>query len=67
MVRRYDDPHLTRLPTTTRTHRVASCEKGPMRTHQCPYCHDNFTPSRYRPDQGVCSGAKLTVFKRNIL
>ncbi len=87
MVRR---PTLDPLTDTTRAHRVASCEKGPMRTHQCPYCHDNFTPSRAvaedtvakarsngransrggdgsgqsdRPDQGVCSGATLTVLQ----
>ena len=26
--------------------------------HQCPYCHQNFTPSPYRPDQRICSWPK---------
>jgi hypothetical protein len=35
-----------------------------MRTHQCPYCHDNFTPSRYRPDQAVCSAPECQRQRR---
>ncbi len=26
--------------------------------HQCPYCHHDFTPSPYRPQQRVCSRPK---------
>jgi hypothetical protein len=26
-----------------------------MIIHRCPYCHETFFPSRYRPDQVVCS------------
>ena len=26
-----------------------------MRTPVCPYCREPFSPSRYRPDQAVCS------------
>jgi hypothetical protein len=27
-----------------------------MSTRCCPYCSEHFTPSRYHPDQVVCSG-----------
>jgi len=26
-----------------------------MTTSRCPYCHEFFAPSRYRPDQAICS------------
>jgi hypothetical protein len=26
-----------------------------MTLRRCPYCHEQFTPSRYHPDQVVCS------------
>ena len=30
----------------------------------CPYCREFFTPSRYRPDQVVCSGPKCQRQRR---
>lgn len=35
-----------------------------MRTHQCPYCHNKFIPSRYRPDQAVCSDSSCQRQRR---
>jgi len=32
--------------------------------HQCLYCNQNFTPSRYRPDQRVCSRPKCQRSRR---
>lgn len=28
-----------------------------MSPRRCPYCHESFEPSKFRPDQRVCSGA----------
>ncbi len=35
-----------------------------MRTPLCPYCHEAFLPSRYRPDQVVCSAPECQRQRR---
>ena len=36
-----------------------------LMTHRCPYCRESFTPSRYRPDQVVCSGKDCQRHRRS--
>ena len=35
-----------------------------MRTPLCPYCNETFVPSRYRPDQVVCSASECQRERR---
>ena len=49
----------------TLTNRCGYMVRCKLMTHRCPYCRELFTPSRYRPDQVVCSSKDCQRHRRS--